>query len=162
MFTLNGVVPWGRSFDEYCRMFALTEADLRGRILGCADGPASFNAEATRRGSHVVSCDPLYTFDESEIRERITATSQEVLEQTRQKQHEFVWTTIKSIEDLSRLRAKAMEEFLADYEAGKREGSVCQGGVAGASLPEPVAFTPSALRYQSSVFRMNSSGAATR
>jgi hypothetical protein len=28
MFTLDRVVPWGRSFDEYQRMFALTEADL--------------------------------------------------------------------------------------------------------------------------------------
>ena len=55
MFTLDQVVPWGRSFDEYRRMFALTEAELRLRILGCGDGPASFNAEATRRGAHVAS-----------------------------------------------------------------------------------------------------------
>ena len=51
MFTLDQVVPWGRSFDEYQRMFALTEADLSLRIVGCGDGPASFNAEATRRGA---------------------------------------------------------------------------------------------------------------
>jgi len=25
MFALDRVVPWGRSYDEYCRMFALTE-----------------------------------------------------------------------------------------------------------------------------------------
>jgi hypothetical protein len=47
MFTLERVVPWGRSFDEYRRMFVLSSDDLRLRILGCADGPASFNAEAT-------------------------------------------------------------------------------------------------------------------
>jgi hypothetical protein len=40
MFTLDQVVPWGRSFDEYQRMFALTGADL-GLILGCGDGPAA-------------------------------------------------------------------------------------------------------------------------
>jgi hypothetical protein len=50
MFTLDLIVPWGRSFDEYRQMFALTEADLGGRLVGCGDGPASFNAEATRRG----------------------------------------------------------------------------------------------------------------
>ena len=55
MFTLDKVVPWGRSFDEYRRMFALTDADLRGRILGCGDGPAAFNAEATRLGMRVTS-----------------------------------------------------------------------------------------------------------
>jgi len=38
-------------------MFGLTDTDLEGRILGCADGPASFNAEATRKGIRVISCD---------------------------------------------------------------------------------------------------------
>ena len=42
MFTLEQVVPWGRSFDEYCNMFALSSDDLALRILGCGDGPASF------------------------------------------------------------------------------------------------------------------------
>ena len=39
MFTLDQVVPWGRSFDEYRRMFALTEEDLDQTIIGCGDGP---------------------------------------------------------------------------------------------------------------------------
>jgi hypothetical protein len=30
-------------------MFALTDADLQLKILGCADGPASFNTEAIQR-----------------------------------------------------------------------------------------------------------------
>ena len=74
MFTLDQVVPWGRSFEEYRRMFALGDRDLEGRILGCADGPASFNTEATRRGTDVVSCDPLYRYDVSQIRERMETT----------------------------------------------------------------------------------------
>jgi len=60
MFTLDAVRPWGRSFDEYQRMFALSDADLHSRILGCADGPAGFNAVATGRRLRVTSCDPLY------------------------------------------------------------------------------------------------------
>lgn len=48
-FTLADVVPWGRTFEEYRAMFALTDADLDGRILGCGDGPAAFNAVATPR-----------------------------------------------------------------------------------------------------------------
>ena len=67
MFTLDQVVPWGRSFDEYKRMFALGASDLNGRILGCGDGPASFNAEATRFGHRVISCDPIYRFGTEEI-----------------------------------------------------------------------------------------------
>ena len=29
---LAKVIPWGRSFDEYLRMFALTDADLHCRV----------------------------------------------------------------------------------------------------------------------------------
>jgi hypothetical protein len=49
MFTLDQVVPWGRSFSEYRRMCALSDADLESRILGCAGGPASVNAEEVKR-----------------------------------------------------------------------------------------------------------------
>ncbi|MEZ6106857.1 MAG: hypothetical protein R3B96_12235 [Pirellulaceae bacterium] len=61
-FQLDQVVPWGRSFDEYRRMFALTSDDLDRRILGCADGPAAFHATLHERGGAVTSCDPLYRF----------------------------------------------------------------------------------------------------
>ena len=91
MFTLEQVVPWGRSFAEYSSMFALTDADLGTRILGCGDGPASFNAEATARGASVMSADPIYQWDEEQILARITATYDDVLEQTRRNQDEFVW-----------------------------------------------------------------------
>jgi hypothetical protein len=79
MFTLDKVVPWGRSFDEYQQLFALTPADLERRILGCGDGPAAFNAEATRRGARVVSCDPLFAFSRDDIEARIAATCDTVL-----------------------------------------------------------------------------------
>jgi hypothetical protein len=46
-FKLNEVIPWGRSFEEWRRMFFLTRKDRAGRILGCGDGPASFNTGAT-------------------------------------------------------------------------------------------------------------------
>jgi hypothetical protein len=42
---LDQVVPFGRSLDEYCQMFALSEDDLARTIIGVGDGPASFNAE---------------------------------------------------------------------------------------------------------------------
>jgi len=120
MFTLDQVVPWGRSFDEYRRMFALSPDDLRGRILGCADGPASFNAEATAVGLTVVSCDPLYRFTVADIRRRIAETTEVIIEQTQRNQQEFVWTSIRSVEELRQLRSSAMERFLADFEEAKR------------------------------------------
>ena len=103
-------------------MFSLTDADFEGRILGCADGPASFNAEAASRGIHVVSCDPLYGYDGDEIRARIDAVYPEMLEQTRQNLHEFVWQEFTSVDGLGKARMKAMEAFLSDYQAGRTVG----------------------------------------
>ena len=91
MFTLEQVVPWGRSFDEYRRMFALDDHDLGLRTLGCGDGPASFNAEATRRGAAVISCDRIYRCEAVQIRERIAATYDQIIEQTRRNVDAFVW-----------------------------------------------------------------------
>jgi hypothetical protein len=123
MFTLDQVVPWGRSFAEYQQLFALTPADLERRILGCGDGPAAFNAEATRRGSRVVSCDPLYAFSRAEIDGRISATCDTVLEQTRRHADQFVWGHgIGSIEELGEVRLRAMRVFLEDYDAGLAQG----------------------------------------
>ena len=122
MFTLAQVVPWGRSFDEYRKMFAISDADLAGRILGCGDGPASFNAGATGRRTSVVSCDPIYRWTADELRARINQTYDEILEQTRQNQHEFVWDAISSVEELGRTRMAAMAEFLADYPVGLSQG----------------------------------------
>ena len=122
MFSLDEIVPWGRSFDEYRLMFALEEAELSGRILGCGDGPASFNAEATRRGVSVVSCDPLYAHDVSTIRRRIDETYDTILAQTRANLDEFVWTNFSSVDELGAVRIKAMTDFLDDFDAGKAQG----------------------------------------
>jgi hypothetical protein len=122
MFTLDQVTLWGRSFDEYQRMFALTADDLSLKILGCGDGPASFNAEATRRGAKVISCDPIYRFDLDRLRERITSTRDMILDQTRRNATEFVWSTIRSVEELGQIRMDTMNEFLADYQIGRADG----------------------------------------
>ena len=131
MFTLDQVVPWGRSFDEYVRMFALNDTDLAGAVLGCGDGPAAFNAEATRRGGRVVSCDPLYRHTRAEIDARIVATCDVVLEQTRRNAGGFVWGRgITSIDELGAVRMRAMRTFLDDYDAGRAAGRYVE-----ASLP---------------------------
>jgi hypothetical protein len=131
MFTLDQVVPWGRSFDEYQRMFALTAVDLSHRILGCGDGPAAFNAEAMRRGASVTSCDPIYQFTRDEIAGRIDATSATVLEQAQRNAAQFVWGRgIATVDELGECRMRAMRVFLDDYDAGRAAGRYVE-----ASLP---------------------------
>ena len=132
MFSYDSVVPWGRSYDEYLRMFDLEPPErggLRGRILGCGDGPASFNRELTRKGGSVVSLDPLYALSRDEIEARIGETFEEVIQQTRRERHRFVWDSIASVDELGRVRMSAMRGFLDDYDAGRAEGRYRQGGL---------------------------------
>jgi hypothetical protein len=119
---LREIVPWGRSFEEYRRMFGLSGDDLAGRILGCGDGPASFNAESTAAGHAVVSCDPIYTFAAEEIRRRVEETYETILSQGRLHPERFVWDFFRDADDLGRHRLAAMQRFLDDFERGRREG----------------------------------------
>ena len=119
---LTETVPWGRSFDEYCRMFALDAVALERRILGCGDGPASFNAELTARGGRIVSCDPLYVFEAGAIRWRIDEVRQPMIDAAEAGRDRFVWDCIRSPQHMAELRMAAMERFLADYDVGRRAG----------------------------------------
>ncbi|MDD5772741.1 MAG: SAM-dependent methyltransferase [bacterium] len=114
----KNIVPWGRNYDEYRRMFDLK--DNRASILGCGDGPSSFNEEYTRKGGRVVSIDPIYKLSREEIEERIEETRADVLEQTEKNKEKFVWSEIRSIEELDKIRMKAMKIFLNSYDEGKK------------------------------------------
>ena len=103
-------------------MFHLTDADLARFILGCGDGPASFNAEATARGYRVVSCDPIYGFTASEIERRARECYETVITQVKQNVDGFVWHEFRDPDHLGQCRLAAMRGFLADFERGRLEG----------------------------------------
>lgn len=119
---VNKVIPWGRSFEEYRRMFALLDADLAGTVLGCGDGPACFNAEATALGHAVVSCDPIYSFSPGEIEQRVSDCYDDVIAEAHNSRDEFVWDYFRDPNHLGQCRLAAMSRFLADFEAGKAAG----------------------------------------
>ena len=110
-------MPWGRSFDEYVRMFALTDADLGRTIVDSAAGPSSFNAEMHSRGKRVVSVDPIYSFSPGQIRRRVEAVRDTMIDQVRGQINPFAWEYFRSPEHLEHVRMGAMEQFLADFAA---------------------------------------------
>ena len=115
-------------------MFDLTEADLSPErsILGVGDGPASFNAEMNQRGRWVVSVDPIYVFDGGQIRARVEATHDSLVQFAQAHHDRFVWDHLRDPQHMGRVRLAAMERFLLDYDAGRREGRYVA-----AALPSP-------------------------
>ena len=119
---LENIVPWGRSKKEYMEMFNLSKEDvLSKRILGCGDGPSSFNTEVDYDGGRVVSIDPLYAYTKQQIMQRIDEVAEEVMAQVRANADNFVWKNIPDAESLEHIRIEAMMEFLMDYEDGLEE-----------------------------------------
>ena len=116
---LQNIVPWGRTLAEYRAMFMLSDEELKGTILGCGDGPASFNAEVKALGGNVISIDPIYAFGKEQIAHRIDEVADEVMAQVRMKADDFVWENIPNPDALYTMRMQAMHTFLEDYEQGK-------------------------------------------
>jgi hypothetical protein len=74
--------------------------DLSQRILGVGDGPASFNAEASQKGSTVVSIDPIYGFAGAEILQRFDAAVDNLIGQVKATDDDYVWDYHRSPDDL--------------------------------------------------------------
>lgn len=121
-FELENVVPWGRNLDEYRLMFLLSDSDMSKNIAGFGDGPASFNFEAMQQGYSVTSFDPIYQFSKVDLQKRIEDVRITVMQQMRENMNNYVWTKIKSLEELENVRMSAMRLFLEDFEKGKQEG----------------------------------------
>ena len=119
---LEKVVPWGRSLDEYRLMFALSHVELQSKILGCGDGPASFNAEMHQLGNKVVSVDPIYSLTKQQIEKRVVETYDTIVAQCKTNYHNFLWTYFTDPDHLGQRRLAAMKIFLQDFDAGLDEG----------------------------------------
>lgn len=120
-FRLDSVVPWGRNMNEYITMFRLSPDDMSKKIAGFGDGPASFNFEAAQKGYQVTSFDPIYQFSKEELEQRIEEVRITVMQQMKENMDNYVWTHIKSLEELESLRMSAMKLFLDDFDCGKAE-----------------------------------------
>lgn len=124
--TIPKIVPWGRSMDEYVRMFALTDADRSTAILGCGDGPASFNAEWRATGGRVVSIDPVYQYSAEAIASRIDEARDLIVANTLTNMDAYVWDEMQSVERLVEIRTNAMGRFLHDIESGGKPYAAAQ------------------------------------
>lgn len=113
------IISWGRSRREYEAMFGLGPADLRGRILDCGGGPASFNAEMAAAGHSVISVDPIYSCSGPEIAARFETASEIIIKKLRAAPDNLPWTYHEGPDDMLASRREVFARFLSDYEAAR-------------------------------------------
>jgi hypothetical protein len=129
--TLDRILIWGRPFDEYMDMFALSDEDLEKRFLDCASGPASFNSSLTIRGGRVISFDPIYCLSNGKISSRINEAYNIITGQFEEAMmgNYSMEPYHNSFENYWQLHINAMKEFLWDYNDGQREGRYIHGSL---------------------------------
>ena len=114
-------LSWGRSLHEYERMFSLTPSDLDLKILDCAGGTASFNAEMTGQGKNVTSCDRVYQLTAEQINARLL-NFDTFIENVEVNFGSYRWKKIfTSPSQLAEVRWKATQEFLKDFPSGLQQ-----------------------------------------
>jgi hypothetical protein len=132
---LEKVVPFGRSLDEYTKMFNLTNTDLKQQILGNGDGPASFNAEGTKLGYKLTSIDPIYQFVGLEILDRFNTVVDSIIDQVENTPDSWVWSYHKSPQALRESRIQTINRFIDDYELGQKQGRYLAESLPQLNLP---------------------------
>lgn len=118
-FKLDNVIPLGRRYSEYKEIFGLNDSGTHKKILDCASGPSSFNSEARKLGMNVISIDPLYEFEDTQIKQRIDETFDGIMKQCEENKNSMLWVKNNGIEKLRELRKSAMDLFLEDYREYK-------------------------------------------
>jgi hypothetical protein len=112
---LDEVIPLGRCLGEYRKMFSLEPSDLKLAILDCAGGTASFNAEMTRLGNKVISCDRIYRLTAGQIRAHLAAQANLC---------SYRWDYyFQSPQHIAQVRRNATEEFLEDFPSDLQQDS---------------------------------------
>lgn len=112
---LERIVFIGRTYEEYLQMFNLKEADLvGGRILDCPAGACSFTAISNQLGSNVTAADIAYYYSTEELADKGVQDIEHAMSELSKVQDNFVWDYFESIEDLTQMRNKALNDNIKD------------------------------------------------
>lgn len=115
-YKVSGFAFIGRTFDEYCRMFALTSDELRDcSFLDCPGGACSFTAEAFQQNVKSSALDREYGGPADAFEEKCRAEVEKIKTGMAGAESLFNWSFYGDLPRLVVQRQTAAERFLADY-----------------------------------------------
>ncbi|WP_274652196.1 class I SAM-dependent methyltransferase [Paenibacillus humicola] len=128
----EGVAVTCRSFEEYVRMFDLSEEELAaGEIVDIAAGGSSFTADAAARGLQATAVDPRYSGEPEklvrEAGEEIGVSTAKLAKLYRQ----YDWTYYGSLERHAAMRRQSLQRFADHFGSGQGRSRYTAG-----SLPD--------------------------
>ncbi|MGH3854360.1 MAG: methyltransferase domain-containing protein [Pseudonocardiaceae bacterium] len=115
---IGAVLVSARSLAEYRAMFALSDADLRRRLLDCPGGAASLTAEVNAAGGDAWACDPIYAHTSTEeLATRARADTDRGNRYVRAHPEQYRWSFFADAGDHQRSRSAAITRCTADRRA---------------------------------------------
>lgn len=127
-----GVAMTCRGFDEYARMFDLTERLLaKGKVLDVAGGGSSFTADAGSRGYDATAADPRYVQDTGAWLEEAAAEIEASTAKLDKLREHFDWSYYGSLEQHREGRVQSLERFRVHLQSTEGRSRYVAG-----SLPE--------------------------
>lgn len=108
---LSKIIFIGRTYDEYIRMFDLTEDELSSQmILDAPAGACSFTAKASEKGYDVAATDIAYFHSVDELYEKGKQDIEHAMQAIAKVKEQYVWEYFQSISDLEQHRISALHD----------------------------------------------------
>lgn len=113
---LSRIAFYGRTLDEYRRMFGLDMASLPSlRILDVAAGASSFTTEAAALGARTVAVDARYGLPADTLAHDGQNDIEHVLDSVAGNREMFDWSVYGGMEGLRRARETSLRRFTDSY-----------------------------------------------
>jgi len=119
---MNIAKNWVYSLADYRKIFALTEQDLQKEILDYPGGISSVNAELYALGQVIISADPAYQLSAKEMQDYAGQTLESAINYLRQHPQLLSAGNEAAMSTIIEGWRRSTEQFLADYEMGKKQG----------------------------------------
>lgn len=108
---LERIVFIGRTFEEYLKMFSLSEEELQGKnILDCPAGACSFTAVGSKSGLDITACDIAYYHASEDLENKGLQDIEHTMEHMEKALNNYKWDYFKDIEGLRKHRIRALHD----------------------------------------------------
>lgn len=111
----------GHDLNDYQHMFDLNDDDLQKKVITCASGFDSFNAEMTHLGHKVVSCARNYDLGKSDMLDLIANNLDRLQKHVSNNLDDFLLADSKDLKEVEQKWTRAATLFLNDYEQGQQQ-----------------------------------------
>jgi hypothetical protein len=112
----NHISVWGRTLDEYIKMFNLDNLTESTKILSIADGPSTFNLQLRQMGINVTSVDPIYSLTIKELKDVFEKSFLFNKQLFTENPNSFNFKNEKEMKQLLAKRRSTFDSFIIDFE----------------------------------------------